>query len=162
LGDIGLGPCRNPGTNFGELPFRNCPKRGMSSAPSVDLAPMRRPKWVERSLICGLWGHTLGTSQAFRTVSPRTWVNKGYLRGPGRSEKSDPDPVSCPLRVKTQDRVFCTVGVRYFTSSEPCPRSTHYPAGPSGTSIIVTAVLNSTSVARRSPYILCFSHLGGT
>jgi hypothetical protein len=37
---------------------------------------VRRPKWVEMSLIGGLWDHTLGTSEAFRTVSLGTSVNK--------------------------------------------------------------------------------------
>jgi hypothetical protein len=36
---------------FGESPFRDCPKRGLSNAPKVDSDAMRKPKWVEKSLL---------------------------------------------------------------------------------------------------------------
>jgi hypothetical protein len=92
-----------------------------------------------------------------------TWVNKGYLRGPGplREER----PLSCflPTAGKATGPDFL-----HGSSSVSSPVRSHVAALPatlsssSGASIIVTAVLNSTSVARRPLYILCFPHLGGT
>src|SRR5215218_9747948 len=115
-----------------------------------------------------LWGFLrIGILQD-RPISHRklvlgTWVNKGYLRGPGplREER----PRSCFLPTTGKDT---GPGFLYGSSSVSSPVRSHVAAlpttlfGSSGASIIVTAVLNSTSVARRSLYILCFSHLGGT
>ncbi len=92
-----------------------------------------------------------------------TWVYKGYLRGPGppRAER----PRSCFLPTTGKDT---GPGFLYGSSSVSSPVRSHVAAlpttlsGSSGASIIVSAVLNSTSVARRSLYILCLSHLGGT
>ena len=36
--------------------YRNCPKRGLSDAPKVDLAALGRAKWVEKGLLGGPWG----------------------------------------------------------------------------------------------------------
>ncbi len=50
---------------------RNCPKRGTSNAPTVDLAGIRRPKWSEKPLLGGPQGYAEGVWEAFRTVSRR-------------------------------------------------------------------------------------------
>jgi hypothetical protein len=36
---------------FREFTFRDCPKRGLSNALKVNTDVMRRPKWVETSLL---------------------------------------------------------------------------------------------------------------
>jgi hypothetical protein len=69
---------------FAEFTFRDCPKRGTSNAPSMDLASMRRKKWAERPLFGVLLDHAAGAFGTFRTVSPGTSVNKGKREG--RSE----------------------------------------------------------------------------
>jgi hypothetical protein len=42
---------------------------------------MRRAKWGEKGLPGGPWGYATDASEAFRTVSPRTPVNKGKKKG---------------------------------------------------------------------------------
>jgi hypothetical protein len=42
----------------------------------VDLAARRRTKWAEKSLLGALWGYAIDVSEAFRTVSLTTQVNK--------------------------------------------------------------------------------------
>jgi hypothetical protein len=42
----------------------------------VDSASIRRAKWAETSLLGALWGYAIDVSEAFRTVSLGTRVNK--------------------------------------------------------------------------------------
>ena len=58
------------------IPLLRLSEKGTSNAPIVDLAGMRRPKWVKRPLFGGPWGYAAGESETFRTVSLRRWVNK--------------------------------------------------------------------------------------
>jgi hypothetical protein len=46
----------------------------------VDSASIRRAKWAEKSLLGVLWGYAIDVSEAFRTVSLGTRVNKGKKR----------------------------------------------------------------------------------
>jgi hypothetical protein len=48
---------------------RNCPKLGMSIAPSVDLAAIWRAKWADKPLFGGPQGYATCPSDPFRTVS---------------------------------------------------------------------------------------------
>jgi hypothetical protein len=45
------------------------PEKGMSDAPTVNLAGIRRSKRVEKHRLGGLQGYAASTSEAFRTVS---------------------------------------------------------------------------------------------
>src|SRR5215212_7429319 len=71
--------------NFAEFTFRNYPQRGPSDAPRVYLAAMRMAKWGEKGLPGGPWGYATDASEAFRTASPRTGVNKDKREDLGRS-----------------------------------------------------------------------------
>jgi hypothetical protein len=64
---------------FGQFQ-RNCPKRGTSNAPIVNLAGIRRANCTEKPLFGGLQCFAASASEAFRTVSPRRWVNKPRMR----------------------------------------------------------------------------------
>src|SRR5215211_2861363 len=75
---------RSEGANFRECGFRNCPKRGMSNAPTVNLAGIRRGRWTEKLFFGGRQGYVAGASETFRTVSPGTWVNRGLASLPAR------------------------------------------------------------------------------
>jgi hypothetical protein len=64
-----------------EYLFRDRPKRGPREASKADLDVMRRPKWVQKSLHGVCRATPRAPAKAFRTVSPRTWVNKGGRKG---------------------------------------------------------------------------------
>jgi hypothetical protein len=89
--------------------------------------------------------------------------SKGYLRGPGPLREERPRSCFLPTAGIVTGPDFL-----HGSSSVSSPVRSHVAALPttlsssSGASIIVTADLNGTSVARRSLYILCFPHLGGT
>jgi hypothetical protein len=61
-------PLAHPLNTF-QTVSRNCPKRGSSNAPSVDLAGIRRTKWPQKYRFDGPQGYVAGASETFRTVS---------------------------------------------------------------------------------------------
>jgi hypothetical protein len=63
------------GNELPRTPYRNCPKRGMSNAPTVKLAGMRSTKSAKKELLGTLQGFSTGTSETFRTVSKRSSQN---------------------------------------------------------------------------------------
>ena len=62
-----------------ELPRISLPKlseKGYERPSEHVFGPIQKPKWAEEPLFCGPEGYTLGASETFQTVSPRTRVNK--------------------------------------------------------------------------------------
>jgi hypothetical protein len=57
--------------NFGERYFRDCPKRGLSDAPRMDSAAMRKAKWIEKGRSGSPYGSVAYPSEPFQTVYPR-------------------------------------------------------------------------------------------
>jgi hypothetical protein len=70
----------NSGWSVAAAVLRNRPKSASSSARSVDLAGIRRAKWVQGALFVGPYGHTTDPSGTFRTVSLEASVNKSSRR----------------------------------------------------------------------------------
>jgi hypothetical protein len=48
---------------------RNCPKRGTSNAPSMNLAGIRSTIWAKKEPFDFLWGYAASASETFQTVS---------------------------------------------------------------------------------------------
>ena len=74
---------KSPGPSlcpYSESAWRNRPKRGVSTAPTVDLEGVRRPKWSEKPLGGGPQGYAVGASGTFRTVSEVVFSEVRRLR----------------------------------------------------------------------------------
>jgi hypothetical protein len=73
---------------------RNCPKRGLSNAPSVNLAGKRRNKWAISVPFRQPARLRAGSSEAFRTVSLGSWVNRARRRAGSLIRPNDRSPAA--------------------------------------------------------------------